>query len=94
MTDLWVTKFPSPGPAPARPPDGTLDPDVTTPYNNWVSAQRKHNVANAVDALIAREKYAATLNSAETIALTLGLMLLDGSIRDHDTGLPGMLGMF
>jgi hypothetical protein len=86
----WETKFPHPGAAPEKQTE--LDPFVHK-YNDWVRAMRKHNVAKAVDALIAAETR-APLNAVETIALTFGVMLLDGSMQDRDvfSMLGGLFG--
>lgn len=88
MTDTrWVDMFPHPGKAP--PASEHFGPERFA-YNDWVRAMRKHNVAKAVDALILREKMVASLDAVETIALTIGMMCLDGSL---DTS-GGILGGF
>ena len=88
--DTWEAKFPHPGAAPATPASPS-DFTATQTYNAWVTNMRKHNVAKAVDTLIAAEAGGVPLNAVETIALTLGLMLLDGSIKETAPGLFGML---
>lgn len=58
-------------------------------YNKWVRAVRKYNIACAVDTLLVREATGA-LNAVEMIVLTVGVMILDGSIPDHDTSIFGI----
>jgi hypothetical protein len=84
----WEAKFPHPGLAPTQPTE-VIGPSVHN-YNEWVDAMRKHNVARSVDTLIAAETR-VPLNAVETIALTFGMMLLDGSVPDHDTSIFGAL---
>lgn len=92
MTDTastWAAKFPHPGAAPPKP-TGIAEPAVHD-YNRWITAMRKHNIARSVDTLIAAEQIGPPLTAVETITLTVGMMILDGSIRENGPGIFGML---
>lgn len=89
MADSWESKFPHPGPSPEKPEPKVFPDEAVYKYNDWVRAMRKHNIAKAVDVLMAGEA-SKPLNAVETITLTVGVMLLDGSLPDRDNSLLGM----
>lgn len=87
----WTEKFPAPGaqsPKPTAPGPAFFPSKEMNAYNDWVRANRKHLLAQALDALTAKEAAGTALTSAELVAVVLGTMLLEGSLREMDASNP------
>lgn len=83
----WADRFPDPGPRPPTPSaaDAAAHFNEVEMYNAWVRKQRSYNIARAVDTLTELEASGKALAPVEVIALTVGCMLLDGTIPDRPT---------
>jgi hypothetical protein len=89
----FAEKYPDPGPMPPDPgPDpGMRDKDSwriwnesAHQYNRMLMKVRKHRIALAVDKLSARNAMQDGLEAADSICLTVGVMVLEDTFKQHD----------
>ncbi len=99
----YVEGFPDPGPLPERPGEQPRGHDYagdawrdwnrkTNEFNAHLVKLRKHRVATAVDAL--NEKWRNndySLDPADTISQTMGVMFLEGSMDDTPKDMLSMI---